>query len=152
MKILIAPYSKKCNDGSASPKDYPYMKELVKLLEDDGHLIIQIGVEGEEQLTTEFLKGLTLDSLEKVAKYVDLCISVDSFFPHFCWKIGVGCLTIFGVSSPTIYGHPGNINIIKDITKLKQYQFQDWRPEDRNTDAWFTAKEMFDIIKNNLKI
>ncbi len=38
-----------------APPHYPWPKELVKLLE-DGHIVIQIGCTGEEQVSDSFVR------------------------------------------------------------------------------------------------
>ena len=41
--------------GCASWKSYPWPKEVVKLLE-DGHIVIQIGWTGEQQISDSFVR------------------------------------------------------------------------------------------------
>ena len=44
--IIISPYAKKLHNEKVNPKNYPYWKELIKLIDQP---IIQIGIDGEEQ-------------------------------------------------------------------------------------------------------
>ena len=43
--IIISPYSKPLRNGLNNPKNYPYWKELISLINEE---IIQVGVDGEE--------------------------------------------------------------------------------------------------------
>ena len=59
--IVISPYSKKLLNGSRNPKNYPYWKELIALIDEP---IVQVGVDGEEQLVDDFRKNLTIPELK----------------------------------------------------------------------------------------
>ena len=50
MIIIISPYSRKLRNGKTNPKNFPHWEKLVKLLKEDGHTIIQVGVKGEKEL------------------------------------------------------------------------------------------------------
>ncbi len=45
--VLIAPFARKLRDNKNNPKNYPYWKELVELLQPKYELI-QLGTTGEE--------------------------------------------------------------------------------------------------------
>jgi len=53
--IIISPYSKKLMSGKNNPKNYPYWKELIRLIKEP---IVQVGIEGEDQLVDDFRKAL----------------------------------------------------------------------------------------------
>ena len=55
--IIIHPFAKKLNNGKENPKNYPYWKELIEQIDEP---IIQVGIEGEEQLVPDFRKNLSL--------------------------------------------------------------------------------------------
>ena len=59
--ILIAPYAKKLHNGRENPKNYPYWEELISLIDEP---IVQIGVEGEQQLVPDFRKNLPISQRE----------------------------------------------------------------------------------------
>ena len=65
--IIISPYSKSLRNGKTNPKNYPYWKELIRLINEP---IVQVGIDGEEQLVDDFRKNL---SLTELGNLVDQC-------------------------------------------------------------------------------
>ena len=65
--IIISPYSKSLRNGKTNPKNYPYWKELIRLINEP---IVQVGIDGEEQLVNDFRKNL---SLTELGNLVDQC-------------------------------------------------------------------------------
>lgn len=121
--IIIHPYAKPLVNGKRNPKNYPYWKELIDLISED---IIQIGVEGEEQLVDDFRKNLSMSELRQLIKDCRTWISVDSFFQHLAWSEGKQGIVLWSVSDPVIYGHEENINLLKDKQYLSTNQFLWW--------------------------
>lgn len=122
-------------NGEAHPKNYPiqYWKELIPQIEED---IVQIGVDGETQLVPDFRKNLPFSELKKLVEECRTWISVDSFFQHFCWDLGKRGIVLFGQSDPNIFGHPENINLLKDRKYLRQHQFWMWEQCTFNPDSF----------------
>ena len=121
--IIISPYAKKLHNGKVNPKNYPYWKELIILIDQP---IIQIGIDGEEQLVPDFRKNLSLDELGKLVDQCDKWISCDSFFQHFCWDRKKYGIVLWSVSDPNIFGHPENTNLLLDRKHLAPNQFLWW--------------------------
>ena len=121
--IIISPYSKKLVNGKTNPKNYPYWKELINLIDEP---IIQIGIEGEEQLVPDFIKNLSLDDLGKLVDECRTWVSCDSFFQHFCWDRKKYGIVLWSVSDPKIFGHPENTNLLLDRKNLAPNQFLWW--------------------------
>ena len=121
--IIISPYSKALRNGKVNPKNYPYWKELIKLIDEP---IIQVGIDGEEQLVPDFRKNLSLDELGSLVNQCRTWISCDSFFQHFAWDKQKYGIVLWSVSDPNIFGHPENINLLKDRKYLVQNQFLWW--------------------------
>jgi len=121
--IIISPYAKTLRVDKPHPKNYPYWDDVIKHVNED---IIQIGVEGEKQLVSDFRKNLSLDDLGELVKQCKTWISVDSFFQHFCWSQKKRGIVIFGQSDPLIFGHPENLNLLKDRKYLRERQFWLW--------------------------
>ena len=78
--IIISPYSKALRNNKTNPKNYPYWKELIRLIKEP---IVQVGIEGEEQLVEDFRKNLSLSELRLLVNECKTWISCDSFFSTF---------------------------------------------------------------------
>ena len=142
--IIIAPYAKKVPTGEENPKNYPYWPELIKMIQEP---IIQIGVEGETQLVEDFRKNLTLGQLSELVKECRTWIGVDSFFQHLCWDLGKPGVVIFSQSDPLIFGHPENINLLKDRKYLRPQQFWLWSQCRYDIEAYVRPEEVFSKIR-----
>jgi ADP-heptose:LPS heptosyltransferase len=121
--IIISPYSKRLMNKKINPKNYPYWKELIELIKEP---IVQVGVEGEEQLVPDFRKNLSLSELRNLLDECKTWISCDSFFQHFAWDNKKYGIVLWSVSDPLIFGHPENINLLKDRKCLAENQFLWW--------------------------
>lgn len=137
--ILIAPYAQKLRDGKNNPKNYPWWPELISLIKEP---IIQVGVDGEKQLVDDFRKNLSLKELEVLLSDCRTWISVDSFFQHFAWDLGKKGIVLWGQSDPNIFGHPENINLLKDRKYLREKQFWWWEQCDYKADAFMDPEEV----------
>lgn len=131
--ILISPWARQMRDNKPHPKNYPYWKEVISKIEED---IIQVGVEGEEQLVSDFRKNLKLYELAVLVTQCKTWISVDSFFQHFCWDLNKSGIVIFGQSDPNIFGHDININLLKDRKYLRDKQFWLWEQAEYNSECF----------------
>ena len=121
--ILIHPFAKPLRNGKTNPKNYPYWKELLALIDEP---VIQIGVEGEEQLVPDFRKNLSMAQLRRLIKECRTWIGVDSFFQHLAWSEGKPGVVLWAVSDPLIFGHPENTNLLKSRDDLTPNQFLWW--------------------------
>jgi ADP-heptose:LPS heptosyltransferase len=121
--IIISPYSKALRNGKTNPKNYSYWKELIRLIDEP---IVQVGIDGEEQLVDDFRKNLSLTELGNLVDQCRTWISCDSFFQHFAWDKQKYGIVLWSVSDPNIFGHPENINLLKDRKYLVQNQFLWW--------------------------
>jgi len=130
--IIISPYAKKLISGKQNPKNYPFWRELIALIDEP---IIQIGIEGEEQLVPDFRKNLPLAELMLLLKECRTWVSCDSFFQHLAWSEGKPGIVLWSVSDPLIFGHPENINLLKSRNNLAKNQFLWWEfvPHDAET-------------------
>lgn len=146
MHILIFPFAQKLQNGKNNPKNYPYWKELIKLLTEKNHHITQVGVSGEEQLVPDFRKNLPFSELAKLVKKCDTWIGVDSFGQHFCWSQNKPGIVIWGQSNPKIYGHDMHINLLKDEKYLMKDQFLMWELVDYREDCFVTPQEVIEKL------
>lgn len=122
--IIIAPWARQIRTGKPHPKNYPYWKEVIQLL--GGEEIIQVGIDGEEQLVPDFRKNLTLSELSTLLHQCRTWCAVDSFFQHLAWDQEKPGVVIWGQSDPEIFGHAENINLLKDRKYLRERQFWLW--------------------------
>ena len=141
--ILISPYSKKLVNGKQNPKNYPCWKELIKLIDEP---IIQVGIDGEEQLVPEFCKNLPIARLKELIAECRTWIGCDSFFQHLAWDCKKPGIVLWSVSDPLIYGHPENINLLKSRDYLANNQFLWWDFTKYNPDAFVKPKEVLKYL------
>lgn len=141
--ILISPYSKALRNGKNNPKNYPFWKELVSLISEK---IIQVGIEGEEQLVPDFRKNLSLSELRQLIRDCRIWISCDSFIQHLGWDEGKKGIVLWGCSDPLIFGHPENINLLKDRKYLAPNQFFWWEQTEFDAERFLPAAEVIKYI------
>lgn len=147
--ILISPWSKRLRNDKENPKNYPHWLELYLKLVATGEEVIQVGLTGESIVVanTDYLRrDLPLSELEKLVKECRTWISVDSFFQHFCWDLGKPGIVLWGPSDPNIFGHPENINLLKDRKYLAPNQFLTWEQQTYNSDAFVQPEEVLKFI------
>ena len=131
-------------NGAKHPKNYPYWEEVLKHVNEP---VIQVGVDGETQLVSDFRKNLPLYELEKLVKECKTWMSCDSFIQHFCWDLGKPGIVVFGQSDPNIFGHPENINLLKDRKYLREKQFWIWEQAEFIEEAFVTPDVVIDALK-----
>jgi len=141
--ILIHPYAKKLFSGKENPKNYPYWKELISLINEP---IVQIGIEGEKQLVDDFRKNLPINELRLLIKECNTWIGVDSFFQHLAWSENKAGIVLWSVSDPLIYGHTINNNLLKDRVYLAKNQFLWWENTEHNSDAFVKPEEVVKLL------
>lgn len=141
--IIISPFAKKLRNGKENPKNYPHWKELVSLIDEP---IIQVGVEGEEQLVPDFRKNLNLIELKELILECRTWISVDSFFQHYAWDLGKYGVVLWGPSDPLIYGHSENINLLKYRGFLVKNQFLNWEQHPYDPDCFVEPQKVIEHL------
>lgn len=134
--ILIFPWAAKTTEGP-SPKNYPYWDSVVSNLVKAGYSVFQVSRAGEKGVPETTRKDdLTLDQIAKLMKECETWISVDSFAQHMAWTLGEPGVVIFGSSDPLIFGHPENINLLKNRKYLRVQQFWLWSQENADPDRF----------------
>lgn len=144
--IIIAPFAQKLPSGRENPKNYPYWKKLVDLIELP---IVQVGRVGEQQLVADFRADLSIPKLRQLIRECKTWIGVDSFFQHLAWDEGKKGIVLWSVSDPLIFGHPENVNLLKHRDYLTANQFLHWDYTKHNPDAFVEPSE---VIKNLTKL
>lgn len=138
MLIIISPFSQKLRNGNINAKNYPinYWKEVINILQGKGHTIIQIGVQGEEQLVPNCRFNLPMKELRTLLLAADTFISVDNFLPHMSSYLGKKGIVIWGPSDPKIFGHNLHLNLLKSWKVLRPNQFDIWEGVPYNEDSF----------------
>ena len=121
--VLIAPYAKQLMNGKENPKNYPFWPKLIAMIDQP---IVQVGVEGEKPLVADFRKNLPVAEVRQLIRDCDTWISCDSFLQHLGWDEGKQGIVLWSVSDPLIFGHPQNVNLLKDRSCLAKNQFLWW--------------------------
>ena len=146
--IIISPYAKKLRTEGINPKNYPWWPELIELIKEP---IVQVGVEGEEPLVKDFRANLSIPELYALIEKCRTWISVDSFFQHLAWDAGKPGIVLFGQSDPLIFGHPENINLLKDRKYLREQQFWWWEQCEYKEDAFVRPEEVIKYLEIDRK-
>lgn len=146
--IIIAPYARQLPNGKRNPKDYPYWPELIKMIDEP---IVQIGVEGEGQLVEDFRKNLSIAELKELLHKCKTWIGCDSFFQHLAWSEGKRGIVLWSVSDPLIFGHPENINLLKDRSCLAPNQFLWWEMTEHQSDKFVQPEVVHHHLKEVLQ-
>ena len=150
MKILISPYSRALRNSALNPKNYPYWEAVVKGLIDARNEVIQLGVGKEEPIagisSTYF--NHTLKELKVMLDECDVWISVDNFFQHFCYLHNKPGIVIFTRSNPKIFGHPENVNILKDEKYLREKPFDIWEACEYDPEAYVDASVVIEAVND----
>ena len=141
--IIIAPFAKPLINGNRNPKNYPYWDKLIELTNEK---VVQVGVEGEEQLVYDFRKNLSLADLRKLISECRIWIGCDSFFQHLAWDCGKPGVVLWSVSDPLIFGHPENTNLLKSRDYLAKNQFLWWDFTEYKADAFVKPEEVLKFI------
>lgn len=144
--IIIHPFAKQLRNGKENPKNYSYWEELIDKIPKVMNHIVQVGIEGEKQLVPDFRKNLSVAELRILIAKCNTWIGVDSFFQHLAWKENKRGIVLWSVSDPLIYGHPENINILKDRSYLTPNQFLWWEDTPHNPDAFVKPKEVLKFL------
>lgn len=144
--ILISPYAKALLSGKQNPKNYPYWEELISMIDEP---IIQVGITGEKQLVGDFRQNLRISELRELIQECRIWISCDSFFQHLGWDEGKQGIVLWSVSDPLIFGHPENINLLKDRSYLAPNQFLWWEHTEHKNERFVEPKE---VIKHINKV
>lgn len=131
-------------NGAKHPKNYPFWAEVLKQIKEP---VVQVGVEGETQLVADFRKNLPLNELAELVKECKTWMSCDSFFQHFCWDLNKPGVVVFGQSDPNIFGHPENINLLKDRSYLREKQFWIWEQAEFKEDAFVSPDVVVEALK-----
>ena len=124
--IIISPWSRGLRNGGQNPKNYPWWPELIGMITEP---IVQVGLNGEQQLVKDMRTNLSLTDLKQLIHDCRTWISVDTFFQHLAWSENKKGIVLWGPSDPEIYGHPENINLLASRELLAANQFLMWEQQ-----------------------
>lgn len=148
--IIISPYSRPLKNGNKNPKNYPYWKELLDLLNKKEN-IVQIGSKGEEQITDDFRIDKTLKEIKNLIMECKYWISVDNFLPHLAHHVRKPGVVIWSLSDPAIFGYSENLNILKDKKYLRKDQFNIWDDVEDNENAFVKPSVIMNFIEKRFE-
>ncbi len=134
MKILLKKTSKVLRNGQVNPKSPPpeWWAELDVLLKD--HEVREV----PDLVSWQGMKDL-LD-------WCDTWVSVDTYWHHFAWYYGKKGIVIFGITDPLIFGHPENVNLLKDRKYLREEQFAFYEGYAFNPDVFVEPSEVINHL------
>ena len=141
--IIIAPFAKKLITGRRNPKDYPFWEQVIAGIKEP---IVQVGVEGEQQLVEDFRKNRPINELRRLVGECRTWVSCDSFFQHLAWDEGRPGVVLWGPSDPLIFGHPENINLLKSREHLVKNQFLWWEHTEHKSERFVSPEEVLKHI------
>lgn len=128
--ILLSPLARNTTEGKPSPKNYPHWGAVVEGLLKSGLEVLQVSCSGEPGIPgAKRVDDLSLEEIAALMKTCDTWASVDNFWHHMAWTLAQPGVVIFGSSDPAIFGHPENINLLKDRRFLRIRQFGLWSQE-----------------------
>jgi len=140
--ILLHAFAQKLRNGAENPKNYPYWKELISMIDEP---IVQVGIEWETRLVDDFRTNLSLDQLRQLLKECTTFISVDSFFHHLAWKEGKEGIVIWGKSDPLIFWHGLHYNLV-NREHLRKNQFGIWEDEPYDPSVFVKPEEVIKVL------
>ncbi len=153
MKVVIACWAAKMPNGAHNAKNFPYWPQLVAMLNEAGHEVIQVAGGGEDKVdgVVMFLQGFPLNKLEEVLRECDTWISVDSWLPHFCATLRLPAgIVIWAQSNPKIWGYPHNVNLLKSPEFLRPYQYAPWFDVPYNEEAFVEPQVVMDALHGRM--
>lgn len=150
--ILIFPWSRNTSEGKPSPKNFPYWGETVAGLAASGHEVLQLSCAQEAAVPgARRMDDLPLEKIAELIKSSETWLSVDNFAHHMAWTLKEPGIVIFGMSDPAIFGHPENINILKDARYLRARQFGLWSQEPENPAAFVGPQAVLEAVRLSIK-
>lgn len=145
--VLIFPFSKQLRNGKNNAKNYPFWKQVIAGLTEQGYEVVQVGIRGEPELASIIRNNCSLDELKELIQQCYFWISVDSFAQHLANLVGKRGVVLWSMSDPKIFGYSTNINILKDKNYLRERQFDIWEAVEFNADAFAPPERVLSIIK-----
>lgn len=151
--ILISPWARNTTEGAPSPKNYPHWEAVVNGLLKAGHEVAQLSRSGEPDIqgVTHRMDDLSLEQIAELLKTCGTWLAPDNFLPHMAWTLNQPGVVIFGLSDPDIFGHAGNINLLKGRHFLRARQFGLWSQEKPNPEAFVSPEIVVRAVEQSIK-
>ena len=147
MKVVLSLQSRKMRNGKVNPKDYPYAKELIELLKQNGIYTVHVRTSEDAALPVDEVKtDLSLKQLAEVINECDAFISVDNFIQHYATYLGKKGVVIYSLSDPAVFGYKQNVNLLKDKKYLRPDQFLWWEIETAIPEAFVKPYEVYGAV------
>lgn len=154
--ILMSCWSKPCRDGkwNAKSPSKEWWTKVAKFLKDEGFDVWQCGQGPEIKLkfVDRYLWDKDLWALGEDIKICNAWISVDNFFHHWaCLQFKKSGIVIWSQSDPDIFGHPENVNLLKDKKFLRARQFAQWEEAVYDASAFIFPETVVEKVKEFIK-
>lgn len=133
MKILFHLKAKELSTGEVNPKNYPFRDELYATF---------LGpVDSVKHYELKEITGpIPLQESKDLIDWADKIICIDSYLQHLAWYMGKQAIVLWGQSDPSIFGHPENINLLKNKKYLRERQYGLWTQTSYNKEAFVTPE------------
>lgn len=153
--ILLSCWAKPLKSGAWNAKNpnKSWWEKLCLLLKNEQYKIYQLGQGPEIRLkgVDKFIWDTDIwEITEKYFPIVITMITIDNMWNHMCWYKNKKAIVIFSRSDPEIFGHPENINLLKDRKNLRENQFEPWEYRaEYNSNSFICPEEVMAALKNN---
>lgn len=151
--ILISCWAKPLRSGAWNAKnpEKGWWEKLIKSLKNKGYMVWQCGQGTETKLkfVDRYLWDKDLWALGEDIKNCAAWVSVDNFMHHWALlQFKRPGIVIFSQSDPTIFGHEGNVNLLKDQKYLRAKQFELWEAAKHDPDTFVSPEEVVRAVEN----
>lgn len=155
-KIIVAATSKTHFDLNGVPiipsvKDYPYMREFLKLIQDydsDLELVQLLESDDNSDAICDTAITTTIEEIEVELASATAFITNDSYLQHLAQIIDVKGYVFWGPTDHKYEGYRNNINIFKEVAGYDYpHGFNiNWSTMIANDDLFVSIDEAFDIF------
>jgi len=101
------------------------------------------------QVAKDVRRNLPHPQVVELIKWSDTGICVDSYLQHAFWEVGKPAIVLFGISDPLIFGHPENLNLLRDRKYLRPQQFDLYYVNQYCNEAFVSPEEVIEALNND---
>jgi ADP-heptose:LPS heptosyltransferase len=145
--ILLHPYAQKLRNGKDNPKTPPAWWWVSFLGALRAPQVVQLAVPGEAPFVPDVRVSLPQREIRALVRACEYWIAVDSFLPHLAQHEGKPGVVLWSQSDPTLWGYPGNLNLLKSRAYLRPRQFHIWEQAQYQPEAFVSPLEAVRAIQ-----